>query len=188
MVSYATVVIVPAFGVPSTTRSNQWLRRAALEESAAYDNAAIWTQKDTGFLPEADPRVYFTPEIDGFPPPTWHVMRDAMKWIRSWVFSPQPPQRIVLVAAPPHQKRALRDLRMALKEADWYRSVEIAVSAKLPVVPYDAWFEGSTQWYTATRQVWENREKKLDCIIEKMPFGWQLYKLISWALAKKHRQ
>lgn len=153
--------IVPfGFGVPSTIRSNQIITQIAME-TAIELKAPIFTQADIQFPSGADLQVTYVEEKPGEPPPTLRIAREAVRWA---IF--ERIDELIIVAAGPHMKRCLRDMKEAAKEvgAEW---IKIIPHPRIGSYSKEVWFcPDSTQPRSQTEKEWRKRERILDF----MPF------------------
>ena len=158
-------VIAFAFGTPFSISPN--VRIACIARKKARElNASIYTQQDVRLITTSP--VEYTDEEHNNPPPTLRIARGAIKWaVRNGI------QELWVVAAKPHAWRAMRDLRMARREAG--ASIEINLCLEeIDQYPADSWFSlDSTQERTRTHQAWRNRE----LILRYLPF-W-IYKRVA---------
>lgn len=163
------VVIVFAFGVPHTLRSNRKIAVIASEKARELD-ALVYTQLDVQIEPciKAD-RIVYTEEKPGCPPPTLRIARGAVEFaMRNGL------DEMWVVAAQPHLWRVLRDIKEALREkrkGDWVR---VYVCDEIGQYPEDFWFcHDSTQERTRSCKAWEKRE----LVLQFLPFC--IYKLVA---------
>ncbi|HZZ99500.1 MAG TPA: hypothetical protein VFK07_02195 [Candidatus Paceibacterota bacterium] len=103
-------VVVFAFGVPATLRSNRTLAAIAEREAKSF-RAPVFTQLDIQLEDKSVP-VTYCQEIPGEPPPTLRIAREAIRWAIDNKISV-----LHVAAARPHIWRAVRDLVYARRKA-----------------------------------------------------------------------
>jgi uncharacterized SAM-binding protein YcdF (DUF218 family) len=156
-------VIVLAFGAPSDIRSNLILAEIAVKKAKEL-KAAIFTQRDIVISEEMN--VEYIKEKDK-PPSTWQIAQAAVAWA-----SKNGVEEIIVVAAPPHIPRVLRDMRMAMKE--YGARIEVKVAEEIYSYSDTDWFcPESIQLWTKSKVYWKIREK----FLLNIPFP--IYKIIS---------
>lgn len=158
-----TGVVAFAFGTPSSLPSNHMLGGIA-SMSAFRKGIPYYTQED---IPEVNPCTRTVhPQSGNNPPSTLLIARGVVAWAKELGI-----QRLLVVAAPRHIQRALRDLHKT--------ALESGVSIELMSVdpkPQDDFFwfsENSTQLRARFCTVWRVR----DFILMNMP--WWLYKIVA---------
>lgn len=128
---------------------NRWISETALK-LAAEKNADIFTQGEFLDIPPGA-KVDYVNESFEKPAPTLRIALEAVRWAEKKMVS-----RFFVVAAPPHLRRCLRDLKYALKLG----KSEITLDPYLPVSPKEIrWFTKDTrQARTRFRFLWYLRE------------------------------
>ena len=154
------VIAAFAFGVPYSVRSNRWISDFSLRESIQHNRAPIFTQADIQFSGETGIYVKYIDEEIGHPPPTLRIAR----WIVKEAIALRA-QKIIIIAALPHVRRCLRDIKMAIRESD--SSIQVLISKEITTVQEDDWFDSrGTQFRAAAKVVWVIR----DALLMSMPF------------------
>jgi hypothetical protein len=148
-----------AFGMGPELPANQTIRRLSKEASAECDSP-IFSQLDVFFKTEDG--VSLIKEKPGKPPTTLQMARAMVKWAEERELS-----GLIIVVAPMHIQRSLRDIRAAIKERD------LKISARVwPAIDYlsrdlDIWFSlKSKQARTRSISHWRKRE----AILMSLPF------------------
>lgn len=145
-------VVAFAFGVPSSISPNRRIAEIATRKAKEL-HAPIYTQQDIDILdPSMD--VDYISEEPGKPPPTLRVAKDAVQWAMCQAV---PITELWIVAAGPHLRRVLRDMRYALRMSG--AKIEIKVCEELKQYGEDSWFcPESTQTRVRSCKEWEKRE------------------------------
>lgn len=153
-------IVAYAFGVPATIRANLTIARIAANKAHELGGAWIYTQSDVQFKEGDCVTAFYMEEEPGNPPPTLRIARGAVRLAMRDRIS-----KLYIVAAKPHMWRALRDTRMAVKEAG--ADIEVIPCEEVDQYPDHVWFcPDSTQDRTQTREAWEGRER----ILRIMPY------------------
>jgi len=151
-------IVTFAFGEPADSRANGKL--AAITTSKAVElEAHVFTQNDV--CPAGLVVTRATQRGDEGPPPTLRIAREAMQWVEERGI-----QNILVVAAKPHLRRCLRDLRKAAREA----GVTLTIRSVEGLEKHRWYDPTSTQKRVRSRLNWWPRE----LILRAMPFS--LYK------------
>ncbi len=160
-------IVSLSFGAPGNTIVNRLLARITTQLAFLY-NFPIYTQQDIQikyFSLSVD--TTFTEEELGSPPPTLRIMRGAVRWAIAGGI-----KTLWLVTAKPHQSRAVRDLKLAIKESK--ENIVIRVCTEVEPFSNNFWFSSeSTQWPTRSAWQW----KIYNWPLERMPT--QLYTWIT---------
>lgn len=144
-------IVTFAFGVPNTIRSNQWLVQIT-RAKARQLSAPVYTQEDFGVDPQPGLFITYTEEERGKPPPTLRIARGAVQWAKQRQIT-----ELWIVAARPHLKRCIRDLKYAVTEDK--ADITVRVSQGIFMFPAAEWFcPDSTQPRTRSRKDWLPRE------------------------------
>ncbi len=156
-------VVAFAFGTPYTTQANREIRNIA-----ARCSAPIFTQQDIQFPDIWNMDVTYCVEKSGEPPPTLRIAREAVQWaVRLGI------DEVTVVAARPHLWRAMRDMKMALKESG-ATYILVTKSSEVGQHPDDSWYSAdSTQERARSARAFLPREYTL----RLMP-SW-LYKMVA---------
>lgn len=156
-------VVAFAFGVPYTTQANRQIR-----DIAARGSAPIFTQQDIQFPDIWNMDVTYCEEKVGEPPPTLRIAREAVRWaIKMGI------DQITVVAAQPHLSRAMRDMKMAVRE--WGANILVVKSREVGLYHEDSWYSPeSTQARARSARAFLPREY----ILRLMP-RWLYKKLAS---------
>ncbi|MFA6365507.1 MAG: hypothetical protein WCW78_03865 [Candidatus Paceibacterota bacterium] len=151
-------IVAFAFGTPENISSNQYIARIAAFKAMGF-KAPVYTQSDIR-LPSDIP-VTYTEEISGEPPSTLRIARGAVQWAKELGF-----YELWTVAAKPHLRRCIRDMKRAIRESG--ASIQVQACEEISIrYSYDAWFcKNSTQARTRTKTAWLKREY----ILRMMPF------------------
>lgn len=158
-----TGVVVFAFGTPATISSNERLARIASDRARRLV-APVYTQRD--ILVGAEQRVQYIEE-EGSPPPTLRIARGAVQWAIERGIN-----HLLIIAARPHLRRVLRDVRKAVREARV--EIEVYSCSEIENSKESSWFcPDSKQPRVRSAINWYPRE----VILRWMPFF--LYKLLA---------
>jgi len=162
-----TGIVAFAFGTPWTLKSNVKIGQIAGQKANEF-NAEVYTQADIHIHPEYEAVVEYTHEHWDHQPPTLRIARGAVQWAKSKEI-----RRILVVAAGPHLWRAVRDLKMAVREA--HEKIEVhGCRRTINRYPDDIWFcPDSRQNWTRSQKEWDRRER----IMMLMPFS--IYRLVA---------
>lgn len=156
-------VVAFAFGVPYTTQANRQIR-----DIVARARAPIFTQQDIQFPDIWNMDVTYCEGEVGGPPPTLRIAREAVHWAIM-----QNIDEIMVVAAQPHLSRAMRDMRMAVRE--WGACILVVKSPEVGLYHEDSWYSPeSTQARAKSARAFLPREY----VLRLMPF-WLYKKLAS---------
>lgn len=159
-----TGIVAFAFGKPETILSNRIIGRIATQE-ARQRKTMVFTQSDV--IVDADIIVEYAEQQAGLPPSTLQMARNAIAWAKKYEFT-----RLCVVAATPHLKRCIRDLKKSARENNY--SIMVFSSDKMAGYIDDLWYcPNSAQKRTQSSITWVLREK----LIFALPF-W-LYKKIT---------
>jgi uncharacterized SAM-binding protein YcdF (DUF218 family) len=156
-------IIVFAFGAASHIKSNTILAEIAARKAKEL-NAPIFTQRDISV--QEDVVIEYIDEKENKPPSTWQLAQAAVAWA-----SKNGVEEIIVVAAPPHIPRVLRDMRMAMKE--YGARIEVKVAEEIYSYLYDWFCPDSKQIWTRNNVYWKIRET----ILIHLPLT--IYKIIS---------
>jgi len=157
-------IVAFAFGVPDSILSNKRIAQIALQKALELE-APVYTQFDVYI--ESDIDIEFTEEELGNPLPTLRMARGTVQWAKQQGF-----RKLWVVAAKPHLRRCLRDLRYAVREAG--AQIDVLICKEIEQYPEDEWFcLDSTQERTRSRKAWNKRER----ILRFMPMF--LYKRVA---------
>ncbi len=157
-------IVAFSFGVPETIRSNYQIAEIASWRAQEFD-LPVYTQHDVRIGPGI--RVAYTEEEPDNPPPTLRLARGAVQWAKGIGLT-----ELLVVAAKPHLRRALRDLKKAVREAG--AMIEVHYCTEIERYSASSWFcPDSTQDRVRSRWAWYQRE----LILRFMPF-W-LYKRVA---------
>ncbi len=172
MSNNTTGVVAFAFGAPQDIKPNRMISDIAWAEAHEWHrewylnegNRPVYTQADVWVCGEDDGiDVTRVSEQAGNPPPTLRIARGAVQWALQRNL-----EKLVVVAAPPHMWRAVRDLRRAADEAG--ADIYVVASPLLRQQPYAEeymWYcASSLQKRTRTKREWQKR----DIILKLMPF------------------
>lgn len=153
MAQVTAAVVAFAFGVPNTIPGNRAI--AAIASATALRlPGPVYTQQDV--LP-LDDRVEAVLTEEQYPDrvPTLRIARGAVRWAQSRGVT-----ELWVCAAPPHQARAMRDLRLACVEAD--ARLKLKLCERLDQGQYGFWFSPlSSQADTRTPWIWWLRDSVL---------------------------
>lgn len=148
-------VVAFAFGAPANTPPNRAIARRAKEIASRHGELPIAAQHEV-----APKYAYHLDEGKQCVSTLWLARRLRGIAPVSW-------QKLLVVAAPPHLERVVRDLRYVGFDAEPDRELEYLYHEEF-------WFSrNSTQRWTRSPQLWRMRET----IIHLMP--WWLYEWIS---------
>jgi hypothetical protein len=126
----------------------------------------MYTQRDIRVGPGIDVTLISQGEFEDAPP-TLRIARAAVAWAKERGL-----KNLIVVAAVPHMRRAMRDTKKAVAEIG--AAIEITRAAASLGYPEDSWFcPESTQERVRSRKIWNRRER----ILKFMPFF--LYKLFA---------
>jgi hypothetical protein len=154
-------IVAFAFGVPYTIESNKIIATIAQENSLEH-KAPIYTQSDI-VINETLNINY----IEGDQPPTLRIAREAIKWAKK-----NDLDGLLIIAAAPHINRAMRDMKMAIKEAK--QKIILIKCLDVYNYPKAIWFcSNSSQTRTKSKMEWYKRE----IILKILPFF--IYKRIA---------
>ncbi|MEK9154742.1 MAG: hypothetical protein AAB596_01580 [Patescibacteria group bacterium] len=143
-------VVAFAFGTPDTILSNLRIARIALQKARKF-SIPIYTQLDIR-IKEPGIKVKYTDEEPGNPPPTLRIARGAAKWAKE-----QDLRELWIVAAKPHLKRCLRNLKYACREAGI--SPKVGICGRIDEYSEDEWYcPDSTQARVRSKKDWCLRE------------------------------
>ena len=163
-----TLVVGFAFATPASAFVNKVLRFRIEDLCARQDEGEqifVFTQPDLGtLLPYMlRTRTQMIREEEGKPSPTLRIAREAIAFALKYHIT-----RIRIVAAGPHMWRCLRDMKMAMKEAETLLPL---VAEKFDTMSWSSWFhESSTQPRTKSPLAWLPR----DILLRLM--SWEMYK------------
>lgn len=153
-----------AFGAPKMILPNQQIGIIA-SYNAQFFKTSVYAQKDVPLKNEIT--VVYAEEEDNNPPPTLRIARGAVEWAVKNGFG-----QLLVVAAKPHIKRCIRDLKYAIREAK--AKIYVFASAEVEESFEKNWFcPDSTQKRTRSKKDWNKRE----WILTHMPMF--LYKRIA---------
>jgi hypothetical protein len=142
-----------AFGTPKDNRSNRHLSRIISEE-VGNNYGSVYTQQDIDVGNGIEVK-YIPQEGSDKPPPTLRIGRGLVAYAKR-----KEAEEIIIVAAKPHLRRVLRDVKYAMREAKV--NIPIRVSEGIERVPEGEWFDPqSTQKRTTSLKEWQGREKIL---------------------------
>jgi hypothetical protein len=167
------LVIAFAFGTPATLPQNREIAEMAIlarVKEKDHPRVHVVTQLDLACLEDSVllDYLHFVEEEEGNPPPTYYIANEAYKMFQDYDI-----ERIRVVAARPHLKRAVRDVRKVFGS-----NVEILMPFypepiyREPYKGYFSWFnKNSTQKRTQGYLNWIVRERLL-----RNPLLFPLYK------------
>ena len=129
--------------------ANKRLAEYARRLSLITDKSPIFTQREYIELPEKFDVSYVTESWQN-PAPTLRIAREAILWAKQRRL-----QQLWVIAARPHIRRCVRDLRFAARDADF----KITIRVKNTYGTYGSWFSADAgQSHTTSRVVWHLRE------------------------------
>ncbi len=165
-------IVAFAFGMPHSIPANEAIHDVACA-AAHIMNASVFTQLDCGIMnPHVPNGVWIFPQIPGAnpPPPTLRIARFAALSAKRIGLT-----ELHIVAAPPHIRRCMRDMRMAMRE--------VGLDATLSAYGQDIFLEehSPSYWFypkgerycTQHRLRWVIRES----ILQTIP--WRIYRRIA---------
>ena len=163
-------IVAFAFGEDAHIRANEQIARAVAWEARILASKSKYPKDVVGVFTQSDidvnglglgmPILYAQQAEGSLPPPTLRIAREAVNWACLNSVS-----ILLVVAAKPHLRRALRDTRMAIREI----GADIEVMSATSVSGYltKSWFcPDSLQERTRSRLKWWPRE----IILRLMPF------------------
>lgn len=153
-------IVALEFGVDWTIRSNRIIGQIASKKAREL-NAPIYAQLNVRL--ESGAQVTWAPGED----PTLRVVRGAVQWALQRGID-----EVWIVAARPHLRRTLRDMREAIHECG--AQIDVHICSDVYSHPKDIWFcSDSAQWRTRTSEAWQRR----DWVLMQLPFF--LYKRVA---------
>jgi hypothetical protein len=142
-------IVALAFGVPDTIEANKRIAFIASHHSREL-SAPIFTQADVFVEPRAT--AHYICEEPHMPPPTLRMARESVLWAKEMGI-----RSLILVAAKPHLRRALRDIRYAIREAGL--ALDVLVCEEVSQSQEVGWYcPDSTQKRTRSKWNWWTRE------------------------------
>ena len=160
-----TVVICPAFGAPSSIRSNTILRNELLICCEAYQATTIYSQDALGLNKDSRFNNYLVKCVPQTKPKKHPSTLTIMRFVAWGAVMDDNADRLVTVAAPPHAERCKRDQDYALRD-QWneerLRHITLDLWRMSQEYSDNEWFcKNSEQFWTRKREAWERRENVL---------------------------
>ncbi len=150
-------IIAFAFGEPGTTEPNLIIAGFSSEDARKF-HCAVYTEYDVWV--EKDITVEYVEKEQKSPPSTLQIARGAIRWAKKNEIS-----ELRIVTAKPRLKRAMRDVKKAIQDAE--TSINVCACQGIQELSENIWYSPSSkQNKTRSPLSW----KIAEAVLEKLPF------------------
>ncbi|MCH8049938.1 hypothetical protein IIB51_00800 [Patescibacteria group bacterium] len=150
-------IVAFAFGGPGTTEPNLIIAEFSSED-ARKSGCGVYTEYDVWV--DSDIIVEYIKKGQKSPPSTLQIARGAIRWAEKYEIN-----ELRIVAAKPRLKRAMRDVKKAIQDAQV--SINVCACQEIQELSEDIWYSPSSkQNKTYSLLSW----KIAEVVLERLPF------------------